>query len=166
MQQGRRMRSTQLLLTLVLGSYLAAAQDVGLLTSVKGTVVVKKSSGQSQRASVKDALSVGDEVATANGASATLMYYTGKEVYLSSNKTYVVAKEGKEDTFLTRLANVFSNLLWSRQKTKSVLGASRGFDAKVNPGIRGSIRASPSLVDLSCHSSGATPDRNPGGAMS
>jgi hypothetical protein len=104
---------------------------------VKGIVNVKKPSGQILRASARDGLAPGDEVSTSNGASAALMYYTGKEVTLSSSKTYVVAKEAKEDSFLGRLATVFSNLLWSKEKSKSVLGASRGFEPTVNRSVNG-----------------------------
>jgi hypothetical protein len=104
---------------------------------VKGVVNVKKSSGETVRASAKDDLAPGDEVSTSNGASAALMYYTGKEITLSENKKYVVAKEAKEDTFLSRLATVFSNLLWSKEKSKSVLGASRGFKPNVNRSVTG-----------------------------
>lgn len=118
-------------------SLVAVAQDMALITSVKGVVNIKKSSGQSVRASVRDGLSPGDEVATSSGASVTLMYYTGKEIYLSGNKTYAVAKESKEDSFLNRLATVFSNLLWSKEKAKSVLGASRGFKPTVNRSVTG-----------------------------
>ena len=116
---------------------LAPAQNAALFTSVKGIVNVKKPSGQILRASARDGLAPGDEVSTSNGASAALMYYTGKEVTLSANKTYVVAKEAKEDSFLDRLATVFSNLLWSKEKSKSVLGASRGFEPTVNRSVKG-----------------------------
>lgn len=135
-ERKRNWRSIQVLLALVFCSYLATAQDVGLLTSVKGTVVLKKASGESHRASVKEGVSVGDEVSTSNDASATIMYYTGKEVYLSANKKYVIAKEGKQDSFWNRLTTVFSNLLWSKGPSKSVLGASRGLDTAANR-IRG-----------------------------
>jgi hypothetical protein len=115
----------------------ASAQNAALFTSVRGIVNIKKPSGQVNRASARDGLAPGDEVSTSNGASAALMYYTGKEVSLSANKTYVVAKEAKEDSFLNRLASVFSNLLWSKEKSKTVLGASRGFEPTVNRSVNG-----------------------------
>ena len=130
-------RLTSIVLLLSACSLLAPAQNAALFTSVKGIVNIKKSSGQIIRASAKDGLAAGDEVSTSNGASAALMYYTGKEVTLSANKTYVVAKEAKEDSFLNRLASVFSNFLWSKEKSKSVLGASRGFEPNVNQSVNG-----------------------------
>ncbi len=133
----RKWRLPRIVLLLSLCSLLATAQNAALFTSVKGLVNVKKPSGQVLRASAKDGLAPGDEVSTSNGASAALMYYTGKEVTLSANKTYVVAKEAKEDSFLNRLAAVFSNLLWSKEKSKSVLGASRGFEPSVNRSVNG-----------------------------
>ncbi len=128
---------TRTVLMLFVCSLLASAQNAAILTSVKGVVKVKKLSGQTIRASARDGLAAGDEVSTSNGASAALMYYTGKEITLSANKTYIVARESKEDSFLNRLATVFSNLLWSKEKSKSVLGASRGFEPTVQPGING-----------------------------
>jgi hypothetical protein len=132
-----RWRLIRIVLMLSVCSLLALAQDAALFTSVKGIVNVKKSSGQIIRASAKDGLAPGDEVSTSNGATAALMYYTGKEITLSANKTYIVAKEAKEDSFLNRLATVFSNLLWSKEKSKSVLGASRGFESNVNRSMNG-----------------------------
>jgi hypothetical protein len=117
--------------------HLALAQNAALVTAVKGVVKVKKPSGEVVRAAVRDGLAPGDEVTTSSGASAALMYYTGKEVALSSDKTYVVGKEAGEDSFLNRLATVFSNLLWSKEKSKSVLGASRGFEPAVNRAVTG-----------------------------
>ena len=130
-------RLTRIVLLLSVCSFFAQGQNAALFTSVKGIVNVKKSSGQILRASPKDGLAPGDEVSTLNGASAALMYYTGKEVSLPANKTYVVAKEEKEDSFLNRLASVFSNLLWSKEKAKSVLGASRGFKPTLNRSVTG-----------------------------
>jgi hypothetical protein len=130
-------RFAQIVILLSVCSYLTPAQNAALLTSVKGVVSIKKTSGQVIRATVKDGLAPGDEVTTSNGASAALMYYTGQEITLTANKTYVVAKETKEDSFLSRLATVFSNLLWSKEKSKSVLGASRSFQPNVNRAVNG-----------------------------
>jgi hypothetical protein len=130
-------RLTRTVLLLSTCFFLARAQNVALFTSVKGVVNVKKSSGQVLRASAKDGLAPGDEVSTSSGSVAALMYYTGKEVTLAANKAYVIAKDAKEDTFLNRLASVFSNLLWSKEKSKSVLGASRGFEPTVNRSVNG-----------------------------
>jgi hypothetical protein len=134
--KGKR-RLTRIALLLMVCSLLAHAQNVALFTSVKGIVNIRKSSGQTIRATAKDGLAPGDEVSTSNGASAALMYYTGKEVSLPANKTYVVAKEVKEDSFLNRLGTVFSNLLWSKEKSKSVLGASRGFEPRMTRAVQG-----------------------------
>ena len=130
-------RLTRIVLSLLVLSFVAQAQNAALFTSVKGIVNVKKSSGQIVRASARDGLVSGDEISTSNGASAALMYYTGKEVSLPANKTYVVAKDAQDDSFLDRLATVFSNLLWSKEKSKSVLGASRRFESTVNRTVNG-----------------------------
>lgn len=74
---------------------------------------------------MKAKLLPGDELSTMSDASATVLYYTGKEVSLGANKRHVVAKGAEQDSFLKRLGSVFSSLLWSRGSSRSMLGATR-----------------------------------------
>ena len=135
-----RIGTTQLLefvLLVMLGSAVVLAQDVALISTVKGAVSIKSPSGQVTPASVKSKLLPGDEVSTMKDASATVLYYTGKEVNLGANKRYVVAKGTEEDSFLKRLGRVFSGLLWSNGSSRSMLGATRKVGKEVNPPLRG-----------------------------
>ena len=118
-----------LILALAFCSLLATAQDMAVLASFKGTVLVRRESGQTQRATGKERLFPGDEVRTNADGSASIMYYTGKEVHLSANQKHLLAKEVREEGFLSRLGKAFSNLLWSKEPPKSVLGATRSFGA-------------------------------------
>ncbi len=118
-------RLTCILALLISFSLFAFAQDIAVLTSLKGDVVIRNASGE-LRAVGKTKLLPGDEVLTSNNASAVIMYYTGKEIYLAANKKHVVAKEETESSFLKRLGSIFSNLLWSEKPSKTMLGAARG----------------------------------------
>jgi hypothetical protein len=134
-----RIGITQLIefaLLVMMGSALVFAQDVALISTVKGSVSIKSSSGQMTRASIKAKLLPGDEVSTKSDASATVLYYTGREVNLGGNKSHVVASGTKDDSFLKRLGRVFSNLLWSTESSRSMLGATR----KVGKGSLVSLR--------------------------
>ena len=118
-------------------SFLATAQEVALITALKGEVTLKKGTGEVRRAAIKDGLLPGEELTTAVSGTASVLYYTGEEIVLGAGKTYVVAQGMKEESFLKRLASVFSNLIWSKKKTNSVLGSSRGFEPKTQSGLLG-----------------------------
>ena len=142
-------RLLQLIVMLVSLSFVAVAQDVAIVSSMRGKVLIKRASGQTQQGFVRIQLSPGDEVSTSSDASAIVMYFTGKEVYMAANKNYIVVGEKGEDPFLRRLAGVFANLLWSNKPSKSVLGASRGWkegDKRVIKGIYPSMNALPDPV--------------------
>jgi hypothetical protein len=135
-----RIRTTQLLefvLLVVLGSFVVVAQDVALISTLKGSVSIKSASGQVTPASIKAKLLPGDEVSTMKDASTTVLYYTGKEVNLAANKRYVVAQGTEEDSFLKRLGRVFSNLLWSSGSSRSMLGATRKVGKEASVSLRG-----------------------------
>jgi hypothetical protein len=130
-----------ILVALGLFSFLASAQDMAVLASFKGTVILTKESGATQRITGKEKLFPGDQVRTNADGSALIMYYTGKEVYLTPNQKHLLPKAVREEGFLTRLGKVFSSILWSKEPSKSVLGATREF--KEGKSIRG---ISPSYV--------------------
>jgi hypothetical protein len=129
------------LLALALCSFIAGAQDMAVLASFKGTVIVTRESGQTLRVTGKEKLFPGDQVRTNSDGAALIMYYTGKEVYLVANQNHLLAKAVREDGFFSRLGKVFSSILWSKEPSKSVLGATREF--KEGKSIRG---ISPSFV--------------------
>jgi hypothetical protein len=135
-----RIRTTQLLefvFLVVLGSVVVVAQDVALISAVKGSVSIKSVSGQITPAAIKAKLLPGDEVSTMGGASATVLYYTGREIDLGANKKHVVGKGTEEESFLNRLGKVFSNLLWSSQSSRSMLGATRRVGRESSVPLRG-----------------------------
>jgi len=121
-------RSVIVLFALAFCALLAIAQDKAVLASFKGTVFVTRASGQTQRATGKEKLFPGDEVRTTGNGSAFIMYYTGKEVYLSPNQKHILPKEVQEEGFLSRLGRAFSSLLWRREPPKTVLGATRSLN--------------------------------------
>jgi hypothetical protein len=131
------------LVTLAAGLFAlaATAQDMAVLASFKGTVILTKESGLTQKVTGREKLYPGDKVRTNADGSAMVMYYTGKEVYLTPNQNLILAKAVREEGFLSRLGKVFSSILWSKEPSKSVLGATREF--REGKSIRG---ISPSFV--------------------
>lgn len=123
-------RSVKVLLALAFCALLATAQEKAVLASYKGTVFVTRESGRTQRATGKEKLFPGDEVRTSADGSALIMYYTGKEVYLSANQKHLLTKEVREEGFLSRLGKAFSSLLWRKEPPKSVLGATRSLNLR------------------------------------
>ena len=103
------------------------AQDVAFFSAVSGSVKVVDEKGKTTKANVNTKLSTGDKVTTGASASASIMYYTGKEVILGANKYYKIAQKKKENTFLSSLGDMLSSMLWGESKSNTMAGATRAW---------------------------------------
>lgn len=120
-------------LVLVFFSFsIAMAQDVAFFSKVKGTVKITDLSGKTKNASTSIKLADGDKVTTGTDGSATIMYYTGKEVVLGSGKTHSVKKKQEESSFLSGLYGTLSGMVWGQTSNASMAGATRAWAGDAN----------------------------------
>ncbi len=117
---------------LVLSFSIAAAQDVAFFSKVKGDVTIVDAKGQKKAANLKIKLTDGDKVNTGANGSATIMYYTGKEVVLGSNKNHTVKKKQEESSFLSGLYSTLSGMVWGQESNASMAGATRAWAGDAN----------------------------------
>lgn len=110
----------------------AMAQDVAFFSKVKGTVKITDASGKEKKATTSTKLVDGDRVTTGADGSATIMYYTGREVVLAAKKTHSVKKKQEESSFLSGLYNTLSGLVWGQESNASMAGATRAWAGDAN----------------------------------
>lgn len=110
----------------------AVAQDVAFFSKVKGTVKITDASGKEKKATTSTKLVDGDRVTTGADGSATIMYYTGREVVLAAKKTHSVKKKQEESSFLSGLYSTLSGLVWGQESNASMAGATRAWAGDAN----------------------------------
>ena len=108
------------------------SQDVAFFSKVKGDVKITDANGKQKPANLKIKLTDGDRVNTGTDGSATIMYYTGKEVVLGSNKNHTVKKKQEESSFLSGLYSTLSGMVWGQESNASMAGATRAWAGDAN----------------------------------
>lgn len=108
------------------------AQDVAFFSSIKGTVKITDVKGKEKKATTNTKLADGDRVNTAANSSATIMFYTGKEVVLGANKAYTVKAKKEDNSFLSSLYSTLSGLIWGEGSNSSMAGATRAWAGDAN----------------------------------
>lgn len=127
---------------------IVAAQDVAFFSKVKGNVKIIDLKGKEKQATTKIKLTDGDRVTTGTDGSATIMYYTGKEVVLGSNKSHTVKKKQEESSFLSGLYSTLSGLVWGQESNASMAGATRAWAGDANRMITATYPSETKILEM------------------
>ena len=111
---------------------IATAQDVAFFSKINGSVKITDANGKEKKATTSTKLTDGDKVTTGTDGSATIMYYTGKEVVLGAKKFHTVKKKQEESSFLSGLYSTLSGLVWGQSSDASMAGATRAWAGDAN----------------------------------
>ncbi|MBL7996208.1 hypothetical protein JNM05_12625 [bacterium] len=123
---------SKLALLFVFSFSIAVAQDVAFFSKVKGSVKITDANGKEKKATSTTKLADGDKVSTGADGSATIMYYSGKEVVLAAKKYHTVKKKQEESSFLSGLYSTLSGLVWGQASDASMAGATRAWAGDAN----------------------------------
>lgn len=120
----------QLVICLLVGGLRVSGQELAFFVSTRGAVRVKTASGSEADATLHMKLRDGDQITTGTDGTATLMYYSGREVILGSRASHKVVQKN-EPGVLARLAGVLSGML-SGESSKDLVGATRAWASDSN----------------------------------
>jgi hypothetical protein len=110
----------------------AQTKDVAFFSKMKGTIKITDANGKEKKATASTKLTDGDKVTTGKDGSATIMYYTGKEVVMGSNNTHAVKAKQEQSSFLSSLYGTLSSLIWGESSNTSMAGATRAWAGDAN----------------------------------
>jgi tetratricopeptide (TPR) repeat protein len=110
----------------------AQEKGVAFFSKVKGSVKVVDAKGKETKATTSTKLNDGDRVVAGKDGSATITYYSGKEVMLAAGKSYAVKGKQEESSFLSSLYSTLSNLVWGETSGSSMAGATRAWAGDAN----------------------------------
>lgn len=108
----------------------ASAQvAVAVFSSVKGTVTIVGSDGKTKTVTPDTQVKEGDVVKVGGNGSATILYFSGKEVSLAANENHSVRanQEQASDNILSNLWGSLTDLLSFGDKGTSQAGATRAW---------------------------------------
>ncbi|MGH1362743.1 MAG: tetratricopeptide repeat protein [Calditrichia bacterium] len=102
-----------------------SAQSVAAFSSIKGDVTIR-SGGIMSKARSSSKLKNGDHIKAGSSGKAVIIYYSGKEVVLRNNGSHKIrSSKSKKNSQASGLGKVVSDLLWGKEKSKSVAGTTR-----------------------------------------
>jgi len=102
-----------------------SGQSVAAFSSVKGDVTIKSGS-KTSKARSSSKLKNGDRIKAGSNGKAVIIYYSGKEVVLRNNGSHTIrSSKSKKNSQASGLGKVVSDLLWGKEKSKSVAGTTR-----------------------------------------
>ncbi len=143
-----RLITLMLMVTWVTAAVVSQDKGVAFFSKIKGNVKVIDAKGKETKATTSTKLNDGDKVVTDATSTATVTYYTGKEVSLAAKKSHVVKSKSEDNSFLSSLYGTLSGLIWGESSGSSMAGATRAWAGDANRMITATYPSETKILEM------------------